>query len=455
MEPDDLELASQFCQLVQTADLFEYLGTPSDGPLDAHEAALAQQRRRMQSMQHNPKYREPASFLLRHYQKLKRVVAQPDAHLAAMQRQREEAHIPMLALALQSVMADGRISAEEEAFLRQTSIQLGISEARYESELHEKVAERGVLLELREPATSAGERARARSPEAERAARLKGADGHGWWDAAFTRLLLEGLPGGPGDLADLYCRTGLSAATVLPERPQIAWTGVDRNPERLDQARRALALQGGGASERITLREGEPDRVPLDSASYDYALLVRAMPSLSDTRPVLNEAWRVLRFGGRVIVVEPDGLGETFYFRGTLQGYNSAFFALATETDRRLAAQAEGGTGELGRPGLSIGPTLPERLAHARFAPGVVKVHCSHNLAPTPFGRLARRLRRYPIALAQRVGLEQSAVLRRVLDEVDVLERVYEEDDVGVGGHLLPLFLVMGHKEEPAETTAG
>lgn len=429
LEPGDLDLASELCSLVQATDLFEYLGVGSDAPAATVREALSGQRRRMQAMQHNPKYREAAAFVLRHYRVLQRVVEHPDAHLAAMRSRKEDAHLPMLQLALQSAMADGRITPQEESFLRQACLQLGISEERYEAELIEQARLHGVVLDARD------------SPEAARAEKFRAAEGYAWWDAAFTRLLLECIPAGPSDMVDLYCRAGLSASTVLPERPQITWTGVDRSEDRLAQARELLLSQSGAAS-RIHLRAGSPQQLPVPDESMDYALLVRALPGLQDTRPVLGEAWRVLRPGGRVIVVEPDGFAETFYFRGPLHAYNEAFHALCVAADQRLGPRLP----PIARSGLAIGPTLPERLALAGFQPGQVRVHASHNVLDRSFGKLARQLRKYPSALADRVGLLKTPLLRRVLDEVSALEGIFRSDDRGVGGHVLPLFLVVGDK---------
>ncbi|HHO53464.1 MAG TPA: methyltransferase domain-containing protein [Deltaproteobacteria bacterium] len=432
MEPGDLEVASMFCRLVQTADLFEYVGLAPDAPLTEAVDALSKKRRRMQSMQANPKFKESATFLIKNYRRLERVLAEPQAHLAAMRLEREEEHVPMLMLALEGVLADGRVTAAEEAFLRQATLHLGISEERYAAVLAEALSARGIVLES--PGVS---------PEAQTTARLRGAEGHGWWDATFTRLLLECIPGGPGDLVDLYCRTGLSAATVLPERPQLSWTGIDRSRERLDAAGAALASRGDGTLSRITLRQGSPSAVPLEAGSMDYALVIRALANLSDTRPVFGEAWRILREGGRVIVVEPDGLMEAFYFGDNLARYNTAFRTLCLEVDARLGI----GVDPMGRPGLALGPQLPSRLAAAGFTPGPARVHASNTLEPVAFGHLARRLRRYPQALARAAGLEDSPRVAAVLAEVDALEAAIGPGQVALGGHVLPLFLATGDKE--------
>ena len=434
MEAEDLDVATAFCQLVESTDLFEYLGISAEAPWSEVEAALTAKRRRLQAMQANPKFKESASFLIRNYRRIERVAQQPQAHLAAMREAREEEHVPMLLLALEGVLADGRVTAREQAFLRQASLDLGISQAKYEAVLAEEVARRQIVIEV----------ADASDPDGPWHQRLKGADGHGWWDAPFTRLLLDCIGGGPGDMVDVYCRAGLSAATVLPERPQLTWTGIDRSAERLAEAGQGLARQSGGSMSRIVLRQGTPDALPLEDDTMDYAVAIRAMANRADTRPVIREAKRVLRAGGRLIAAEPDGLAETFYFEGPLARYNAAFHVLCAEVDRRMGAAVD----PAGRPGLALGPTLAMRMTAEGFTPGPVRVHASHNLRPLPFGRLARRLRSYPEALARRVNLDPSDVLAMVLTEVSALEADLDPATVGVGGHVLPMFLAVGDLPE-------
>jgi len=449
MDYDDLRVASTFCRLVQAADLFEYLGVDPTAPQEQILDAFNRRRRRLQSMQANPKFRQSATFLIKNYRVLERVLEDSETHLRQMRREREDEQIPMLELALQSAMLDGKLSTAEETFLRHAAVRLGISEERYEEVLaaqasaHKVVLETGLGTVSDEVTSVSGLPAVNLDEEIARTPKLRGAEGHGWWDPAFTRLLLETIPAGPGEMVDVYCRAGLSASTILPERPQLTWVGIDRRPERLEQARVVLADRSGGTMSRVKLVEGNPGALPIPDSCMDYAVAIRALANMEDTAPVLLEAYRVLRPGGRLIIAEPDGLAETFYFRGHLGRYNAAFHALSVQVDRRLG----GDTDIPGRPGIAIGPTLPARMVNAGFVAGPVRIHGSHNLQPITFARFGRRLRRYPQALASVAGLEESPELERVYDEVDALMDDIPGDTVGMGGHLLPLFLAVGEKE--------
>jgi SAM-dependent methyltransferase len=441
-----LDVAAAFCRLVQTEDLFQYLGLEKNCSAEEALAALSKKRKYMQGMQGNPKFKDSAKFLIKNYRALEEVLSKPSLHLDASRKAIEDAKLPMLEFALAGVLSDGVMSPQEEAFLRTVALELGISVATYEAVVSEKAAAAGVVVpfaDKRKGPMVEGAESIAVSPEAEETARLRAAEGHGWWDATFTRLLLEAIPGGPGEMVDVYCRTALSALTLLPERPQLTWLGVDRSSERLAIARSELANQPAHMLERVTLTTGDPHTLPIAAESVDYVLAIRALAHQPDTRVFFAEASRVLRPGGRLLVAEPDGFAETFHFDGHLVAYNTAFRDLCVAADKHLSRGGE----SLGRPGLSIGSTLFERMGHAGLQPTKVWVHASNNLAPRPFGRMARRLRKYPEAVARAVGLDGSEEMKRVHAAVDELEARIPRDKVGMSGHVLPMILAVGEKD--------
>lgn len=429
MEHADLSAAAEFCQLVESADLLEYLGLSRAATPEECQVALQEKRKRLQSMQSNPKYKDSAKAFLKIFRSLQAVLEDPEAHLAFARRQREEARMPMLHFAIDSVLADGAISAREEAFVRKTALELGVSLERYQEELRLRARAAGVPLPNESGAGSDEEQASFHNPTR-----------HAWWDEPFTRRLLGLIPSGPGDLLDLYCRTGLSALTLLPERPQLSWTGVDASDERLREAAGLLAP----FRRQVALKLGAPGSLPIEDESQDFALGVRALANLPDTTPPLLDAARTLREGGRLLLVEPDGFGEAFYFEGHLVDYNAAFHRLVALVDRHMGAN----THENGRPGMALGPKLPTRMKAAGLRPSALEVHTSASLSTRDWASFSRRLRRYPAALAASAGLPmQIPELQAVLREVDVLTHAIPSDATGMGGHLLPLFIAVGMKD--------
>jgi SAM-dependent methyltransferase len=457
MSQRDLETAADFCNLVQSANLLEYLGLPSDSTLDQRTTALTAKRRLLQGMQSNPKYRDSARMYLKNYRALERVMAEPGEHIDYMRHQREAEKLPMLEMAIDSILVDGKITPDEEAFVREAAVKLEISLDTYERVLEKRAAERGVPIPSRagfHPQMAANSDVYDVTPISiemptigtteltlpRQQPEIKGADGHAWWDATFTRLLLETIPGGPGELVDMYCRSALSAKTLLPQRPQLSYLGIDRNTARLASARADLEHWEA----RVHLAEGQPHSLPILDQSVDFALAIRALATLTDTAPVFGEAMRVLRPGGRMIAAEPDGLAETFYFDGHLADYNAAFHRLCQVVDRALS----NGQPDRARPGIAVGPRLGLMMEMAGMQVGWTAVHASHNAKPRPWSRFSRRLRDYPAALVRAARLDESLpALLEVQAAVEALNARHRPERVGVCGHMLPMFLSVGIKQ--------
>jgi len=425
MEPRYLELASELCDLAHKPDLFALLDVPEDADAETCAEAAAAFRRKMQGMQANPKWRDTARFAIKHFKPIATVLSQPDEYRAHVRRKAEDATLPSLLLAIDGILADGIISEAEERFARELALNLGISEETFWEVLTSRAKAVGASV----PSMQGDEQsAHARAL--------------GWWDARFTRLLLEAIPDGAGHMVDVYCRMAWSALTILPRRKNLTYLGIDRNPERIELARSTLQ----GLGDRVTLRVGQPAPLPLADESVDIVLAVRALQTREDTRAVLKEAYRVLREGGRCIVVEPDGLAEQFYFDGPLPGYTGAFRQLVEQAEQ-IRSRSQQGVPPVGRGGMSLGPQLYSRLRHAGFTPRELVVHGSQNLWEQPVQELVKRLRAYPRAIARAHGLgRRSPEWQAILQATVHIEQQSGPDAVGLGGNLLPLFIATGVK---------
>lgn len=119
--------------------------------------------------------------------------------------------------------------------------------------------------------------------------------GRSW--AAWSRALGLLLP--PADVADLGCGEGyLSIEAARWARRVVA---VDRSDAVLARGR---ALAARRKVRNITWQRGELDRLPLTDASVDIALLSQALHHAEQPAKALAEAHRVLRPGGRVLVLD-------------------------------------------------------------------------------------------------------------------------------------------------------
>lgn len=124
---------------------------------------------------------------------------------------------------------------------------------------------------------------------------------HGLRDRAVRlawRGLLAGLlPSPPARVADLGCGTG-TLALLLAEEGHVV-DGIDFSPEMVA---RALAKTAGEPDVRIT--EGDAYDPPLASAAYDVVLSRHVLWALPDPVEALRRWARLLRPGGRLVLVE-------------------------------------------------------------------------------------------------------------------------------------------------------
>ena len=113
----------------------------------------------------------------------------------------------------------------------------------------------------------------------------------------FTQTALLGLLPGEWVVADLGCGTGHAAAALSPHVARVV--GVDQSAAMLKAARKRTA----GLS-NVELRQGRLEALPLDDGGCDGALLLLALTYVTDPAAVMSEMARVLRPGGRAVVVD-------------------------------------------------------------------------------------------------------------------------------------------------------
>lgn len=114
--------------------------------------------------------------------------------------------------------------------------------------------------------------------------------------AAWATLLSDHLPPAPARVADLGCGTG--TLSVLLAGTGYAVDGLDVSPRMLELARaKAAGLP-------VTLAEGDAADPDLPAGSYDVVLCRHVLWALPDQVAVLGRWGRLLRPGGRMLLVE-------------------------------------------------------------------------------------------------------------------------------------------------------
>jgi ArsR family transcriptional regulator len=134
------------------------------------------------------------------------------------------------------------------------------------------------------------------------------------WDAERLRLFgpeveLRALPAllDPGwTVADLGCGTGIVAEALAPHVARVI--GVDASPFQLKEAQRRLRHAGN-----VELREARLESMPLADESVDAALMMLVLHYVPEPRQALAEAARILRPGGRLLLVEMLSHGREEY----------------------------------------------------------------------------------------------------------------------------------------------
>src|SRR3954452_11216276 len=119
--------------------------------------------------------------------------------------------------------------------------------------------------------------------------------GRSW--AAWARALGHLLP--DLEIADLGCGEGY--LTIEASRFAKRVIAVDRSEAVLDRAREAATRRGVTNAE---WKRGEIEKLPLEDASVDVALLSQALHHAASPAKALAEAVRITPPGGRVLVLE-------------------------------------------------------------------------------------------------------------------------------------------------------
>ncbi len=127
-----------------------------------------------------------------------------------------------------------------------------------------------------------------------------------WRDQAWRRYAIKQARVQPGDTAlDIACGTG-DICELLAKSPAARVIGIDLTSEMLDVARSRQARLAPEHASKITYQQGDAQSLPIDTASADVLTIAFGIRNVLDPRRALAEFARVLRPGGRLVILEFD-----------------------------------------------------------------------------------------------------------------------------------------------------
>jgi ubiquinone/menaquinone biosynthesis C-methylase UbiE len=128
-----------------------------------------------------------------------------------------------------------------------------------------------------------------------------------------THRLMLGVLGPEAEkILDIGCGTGRFASRLLKRRPAARVWGLDLSPGMLGRCRQRCDALGG----RLAVVQGDSERLPFADDTFDAVTCAHSFHHYPRQQAVAREMHRVLRPGGRLVVVDgdPDRLWGRFVF---------------------------------------------------------------------------------------------------------------------------------------------
>jgi demethylmenaquinone methyltransferase/2-methoxy-6-polyprenyl-1,4-benzoquinol methylase len=123
-----------------------------------------------------------------------------------------------------------------------------------------------------------------------------------WWRNRLVRAVSHHQPQRVLDLATGSGDVAFAISNHLPKNVLI--TGMDFCQPMLDQATRKQGAAPSGHYDNITFKIGDALNLPVPDASFDVVTIAFGLRNLADRDRGLREMRRVLKPGGRLIVLE-------------------------------------------------------------------------------------------------------------------------------------------------------
>lgn len=126
-------------------------------------------------------------------------------------------------------------------------------------------------------------------------------------DQSWRKYAVKAARVNEGDtVADIACGTGDLTEMFARRSPAADIIGLDFTPEMLDIARDKQATRPDQIKSRIRYQQGDAQSLPLDDNSADVLSIAFGIRNVQDPAAAFREFARVLKPGGRLVVLEFD-----------------------------------------------------------------------------------------------------------------------------------------------------
>ncbi|MFH0874130.1 MAG: class I SAM-dependent methyltransferase [Candidatus Komeilibacteria bacterium] len=128
-----------------------------------------------------------------------------------------------------------------------------------------------------------------------------------------------------GSILDIGCGTGEFSRLFPPEQ----YLGLDINPDYIAYAKRKQPYQ---------FMVGDATQLTFSDQSFDKVLMIGVLHHLDDTlsRAILSEIKRVVKIGGRVILMEDLRVAKKYWLTTLMHNFDEGKYIRSAEEYQRL-----------------------------------------------------------------------------------------------------------------------
>lgn len=253
------------------------------------------------------------------------------------------------------------------------------------------------------------------------------------WNKELISYMLSIIPSTTSNLLEFGCGKGDLAHQLLPSLSEVQYIGVDNNEELIAEG--LNQAHHTSLDSRIRLELIRNEEWPVDDHSVDIVLSLLRLQHEPNLKVLLrDQIKRVLKSGGKILALEPDNLGQRFYFDGVLEEINHKFHRLCLKA--RVHRQPAD---------IALGPRLPKVLQKYGFSEVTMRLHPIGVTRYEPVKLFCDRIKKIAQQTASLSGLnEEIGEFQDLIEAIRRFQFTGLPKRFGHSSHLVPAFCVVG-----------